>query len=218
MAALNPYENAPPGWEPARAPAPIDSGLTYRTLHEKQFRRFSDVRFRPASKSNSTIRLLRPPMLASFEWDPIICAHAAYAIGMLRADFLNKRRDPLYALKEITGGVGASIDWRNSKPYLAIAGKQMLFANLATKATEILFAANSVNKARETYNEYNCQGSIALSTSTGSPPMFFPGNGNPWENGDRHCTVTNENWEISYDGGLTWHPLVVQVTRCVQLS
>lgn len=216
LSALNPYENAPPGFEPFSAPvgelsvgaggrSAVTSGgvndpgnastsplvLVRRSADgepialDSPLTHVSAISLRDRTYAEWTTSRFRPTALSLEGWDPMECVYAAHTIALHRANYLNQRREPLGALRQMTELTGANVVVLAGKVTVKTAAAQALIAGLMTKV---------------------------VGQSLSNPTSVFPGGGMPW-NG-RTCTYQTQTWEVSYDGGANWQPFNVVVEIC----
>lgn len=243
LSALNPYENAPPGFEPFSAPvgelsvgaggrSAVTSGgvndpgnastsplvLVRRSADgepialDSPLTHVSGISLRDRTYAEWTTSRFRPTALSLEGWDPMECVYAAHTIALHRANYLNQRREPLGALRQMTELTGANVVVLAGKVTVKTAAAQALIAGLMTKVVGVAVSSKRLTIARNVYNAHNCQQTIVVGQSLSNPTSVFPGGGMPW-NG-RTCTYQTQTWEVSYDGGANWQPFNVVVEIC----
>ncbi len=209
---LNPYENAPPGYEPMSQPFGGVELLSIPELGPRTAPSFPyhPPMLRPIQSGSATPSFLETSLLTT-EWDGPKCMAMANAISANRWHYLNTRSSPLQALRGIASLFGANIGWKNGKPYAALNSLEDIIASVGVFGANLAAQSTQLIVLRGLYNAQGCQAPIMLNVSP--PTSIFPGNGSGWSDNNT-CHTVVEQWEISFDGGATWHPFDVVVVRC----
>lgn len=244
-AVLNPLENAPPGWQPElrsletglkAAPssvrelvelAKVKGPVSLGTLDAKNVRarvvgvlRASDrspitsigkVSGRSITSSSSALGSSLAFLNDYPQYDP--CKNVATSIAEDRIAFLNSRNWVSDAAVSVVTGQAVNIISRAGKNW--IEGPDLLghFMNVGQSGVEAKIKATALAIKTVLYNSYNCQGIINIQRPIAPKIGYNPGGGGGGS--FAKCQEVLVQYEISYNGGLTWSTIEVPGLVCV---
>jgi hypothetical protein len=138
------------------------------------------------------------------------CMDIAQSIAYDRLAYLNSRNWLSSNAKEIISGQAMAIISRFGKNW--VEGPDLVQALMAAGMAGAEAMNNSIALAVKTtlYNSYNCQGVIAISRPIPGRIGFGSGGGSKIA----RCQEVWLQYEISYDGGLTWYQIEVKAMLC----
>lgn len=206
MAVLHPWENS--GGEPFRF-----GGLSETIGLAHQYRPLLRRPSKLVGPSSSLGQSMPATPLYLPEWNTD-CPSIAEAIGYSRLDYLSGRGSAFQNLRNVQGIPSEFVVWKNGRPTVEIDDLRNFFVSIGMTLAELAVKGTSLDLQRVFYNSYNCQQYIAVQVP--QPGDVFVGNGGGSNGSAMFCTKRTEMWEISYNGGLTWYPLPVTVTSCVE--
>jgi hypothetical protein len=213
LAVLYPWENS--GSEPFRG------GLT-SSDQSKRTGSSSEVWSHPVVRlasnnagSRPGIESLGSPSMSFATmgtWSPD-CPSIAESIGTHRLNYHLKRGTAFDELRGVQGIPATRLVWRDGKPYVTLQDLRNIYASFGMILAQSAFHGLQLNIMRGMYNGYYCQQPIVVGLPTPGSVHVPNGNGGGG-GGAMRCTVVNLQYEISFDGGVTWYPFVVQSYAC----
>jgi len=234
-ASLNPLENAPEGWQPEDRlpPALVERARSFSVRDlERMAQRKEEIRIpgldttkyrvRVANVEKVTARRSPPRAMIPSAAHPVYgfqnfldgypqyyeCVDIAAAIASERVAYLASKNWVTSTGKNVVSGQFLQIVARFGKNF--VEGPDVVQAFLAAGMSGAEAMAGGITTKLKTvwYNRAQCQGVITISHPI--PPMFS------WSGGGstKSCSIVLVTYEMSHDGGLTWHTVQVEQKMC----
>ena len=203
LAVLHPWENS--GGEPSRA---WDPGFSFSSITPKGLM----MRRSLESYTLDTLPGYNAGMSPMYlpEWSPQ-CPAIAEAIGYKRLQYLSRRQSAFQTLRGMQGMSSGSLTWKDGKPYIKLEDLRNFYISAGMDIASAAFNGLQLGVMRVLYNGNYCQQPIVVGVPDPGSVFIPSGNGSGVP---MFCITKQELWEISFDGGLTWYPLPINVTSC----